>query len=462
MKNLFIKNGTIVTDSRSFKADIYVKDGKIHAIDEEIPYESQETKIIDASGQLVIPGGIDPHVHFDLPSPAGPSSDDFKSGSLAALAGGTTTIIDFVTPNRGQSYIEALKERKKIADGCHCDFSFHVSPTWWGPNSEREIEQCIKEEGISSFKIYMAYKDVIGLEDDQILKVMKAVKKYGGMVTMHCEEGDMVTSLRKKFIEEGHTSTAYHPLSRPALAEEKAIKKAVLMAEETGCTLYVVHVSTRGGVQTLHEAKSHDVKVYGESCPQYLLLDSKIYEFPFKRSAPFVMSPPLRSREHRDTLWDGISDGTIQSIGTDHCPFNLKGQKDRGINNFTQIPNGAGGVENRLSLLFTYGVLAGKINLHEWVSLCSTFPAKVFGLGNRKGQIKPGYDADLVIWDPHHKKIIQPENQHQNCDSNIFEGFPLVGEAKMVLRQGQLVYNSGKFQDLSKGEFIFRSLPENI
>lgn len=457
---LLIKNGLLINADQSLNADILCEGNKIIQIESDISIEVD--KIIDASDCYVFPGGIDPHVHMHLPSPAGYSADDFLSGSKAALFGATTTIIDFVTPKKGQSLIEALEERKKEAANSVIDYSFHVSPIEWTDTTEEEIRQCIQEEGITSFKIYMAYKNSIGLDDEDIKKVMRAVSKYGGIVLAHCELGDDIEVLRNNFAKQGNLSPEFHPRSRPAKLEAIAVKKFIDMGKETDCPIYIVHVSAKGSLHYIQKGQQNGQKVYAETCPQYLLLDDSKYEGSFGQTAPFVMSPPLRTKFDNEALWQAISDETVQTIGTDHCPFTLE-QKEHGKDDFRKIPNGAGGVEHRMALLHTYGVLTNKITLNQYVNLTSTQAAKIFGLYPQKGVLQVGSDADILIWNPKAESIISAKTHHQNCDTNIFEDVKTRGNIEHVVLQGKLVKIDEKnMTKHRKGSFLARLLTSNF
>lgn len=448
-----IKNGTIVTSEKSFKADILIKNGKISQIgniQSSVSFEQE----IDATGCYILPGGIDPHVHMHLPTSAGYSADDFYTGSKAALFGGTSTIIDFVTPKKGQSLPDALAERNKEAKSSIIDYSFHVSPIEWTDTTEKEINKTIKE-GINSFKVYMAYKESIGLNNIDLFKVMKAVGKTEGIVTVHAELGDDIEELRNAFFQQGKTEPKYHPLSRPAEMEAEAVKKAIELAEKANCALYIVHVSAKKSLEHIKKAQQKGQKVYAETCPHYLLLNDSKYEGSFEKTAAFVLSPPLRKKEDNEALWKAIINNTIQTIGTDHCPFTLE-QKKEGLSDFRKIPNGAGGVEHRLALLYTYGVLQNKLSINKFVDLISTRTAKIFGLYPQKGVIAVGSDADLVIWDPDKKTVILSKTHHQNCDINIFEGFETKGAAKFMIIKGEIVLKNGKLVNEAKGQFLKR------
>jgi dihydropyrimidinase len=460
LKKILIKNGFVVTPDESYQGSLLIEAGKISKVF-RLPSPSQSAdEVIDAGGRMIIPGAIDPHVHFALETPGGTSGDDFYTGTRAAIAGGTTSIIDFVTPERNESLSDALKKRKKVAEKSLIDWGLHMSITNWNEQTALEIKQCVEEEGISSFKLYLAYQKTIGIDDEQLALTMEAIGQAGGIALLHCEDDALIAHLQNKFIKQGMTSPAFHPKSRPVEAESTAVMKALNYGAILKCPLYVVHVSAGASIDLIAQAQDAGTIVFAETCPQYLLLDESNYELPFKESAKYVMSPPLRGSFDRWKLWKALKDKTIQSIGTDHCPFNLRGQKDKGVNNFTTIPNGAGGVEHRPALLFTYGVLANRITANRWVELISANPAKIFELADKKGDIKPGMDADIVIWNPDKPNFISAENHHQNCDSNIFEGFKTKGAAEMVMVNGKVVYNNGEIKlDNAHGKYLFRKRP---
>ncbi len=455
---LLIKNGQIINADSGLKADILCENGIIQAIAPRIS-DSKADSIIDAAGLYVLPGGIDPHVHMHLPTPAGFSADDFYSGSKAALMGGTTTLIDFVTPTKEQSLPEALQARKEEARDSLIDYSFHISPVQWTPTTGKEIQICIEDEGITSFKIYMAYKKTIGLEDALIRKVLKSVGRYGGLVTAHCELGDEIEKRREDFIKNGKTGVEYHPLSRPAHLEAGAVARLLQMAKNENCPVYIVHVSTQQSLPFIEKAQKQGQAVFAETCPQYLLLDDTKYQGAFTGAAPYVMSPPLRKKEDNEGLWKALANSGIQTTGTDHCPFTIA-QKRNGETDFTQIPNGAGGVEHRLALLYTYGVLKQKISLHKWVAVSSTNAAKLFGLYPEKGVIKEGSDADLVLWNPHSESVISSKTHHSRADNNIFEGFSIKGNPEYVIAKGVILLEKGILQKTSRrGNFLKRKPP---
>jgi len=428
-KEMLIENVRIINSDSQICGNIHINNGKIEAID--------EVSEKNCSRIIALPGGIDPHVHFALPTAVGNSTDDFETGSLAAIAGGTTTIIDFVTPAKNESFIEALEKRKKEAALSKTNFALHVSPTWWGENSAKEIEQCVKNHNVNSFKVYLAYKNSVGIDDKILAEVFETVKNSGGIVTLHCENGDLIDLLRRKAIEKNNTSPLFHYLTRPAAAEAEAVNRAIELAKVIGVPIYIVHVSSRQAVKLIEKAQKRGQKVYAETCPQYLVLDNSVYYNNFEQSAKYVISPPIRSKKHQLSLWKAIKRGVIQTIGTDHCPFNLKGQKDVGINNFTLIPNGAGGVEYRLRLLYTYGVAENKITMQKLVEITAENAARIFKLKN-KGRVEVGYDADIVLFDENFEETVTLQNQVQKCDSNIYEGFKLKGKIINTIIGGKI------------------------
>ena len=456
MSYILIKNGTLINANASFEADVLIKNNSIALIGQNIPKPLSAT-VIDASGKYLIPGGIDPHVHLDLPTPAGNSSDDFYTGSKAAIAGGTTSFIDFVTPSKGESLIKALNERKTIAQNSLADCSFHMGITWWDSSLEAEIKQCIEKEGITSFKTYLAYKGSIGISYDELFEAMKVVAKYNGMITVHCEDGDKVIELQQELIKNGKTAPRYHALSRPAIVEAEAVEKVLQMAAITQCKTYLVHISAALSMQKINEYNLPNV--LAETCPHYLLLNESVYNNDSFETAKYVISPPLRSLDDNILLWEDLGNNHIKTIGTDHCPFNLKGQKDAGLNDFTKIPNGAGSIEYRLPLLYTYGVLTGKISKEQWVAVCSSNAAEVFGLSAKKGKIAVCQDADIVIWNPDIEYYADANEQFQRCDSNIYQGFKLKGKAEKVFCKGQLIFENGIFlTEAIKGSFLSRKV----
>ncbi len=439
MESKLILNGTLINAGSTIKADLLLIDGKIAAIGENFAKLYPGIGILDVTGKLIFPGGIDPHVHFALPTPAGSSCDDFRSGSKAAMAGGTTFFMDFVTPGMGQSLKEALLQRQAEAAISLLECRLHMGITWFDDTIPAQMEWCVKEAGINSFKAYLAYKGSIGIEYAALEQVMITAAALDALVLVHCEEGDTILSYQQEFLKQGKTAPRYHALSRPVETEATSVKKVIDLCRKTGCHTYIVHTSTALSIEHIRQAKKEGLPVYCETCPQYLLLDESVYHQPLPDSLKYVISPPIRSKANQEALWLAIQDGTVNVISTDHCPFNTLCQKDQGISDFTRIPNGAGGVEHRLKLLFTYGVLTGKISLQQFVSLTSNNAAGIFGLYPRKGEIAIGSDADLVIWDPDFRSVISTETNIQRCDEDIFEGMEVKGNAWIVLVNGEIL-----------------------
>ncbi len=446
---VLIKNGTIVTALDQYVGDVLCRDGKITGIGRDLT-ASGDDEVIDASGQYVFPGGIDPHVHMELPFMGTVSADDFETGTAAGVAGGTTSIIDFVIPGRGDDYDEALRWWHEKADKAVADYAFHMAITWWGDDTAKVMRRCVQEEGINSFKTFMAYRGAIGVDDHELIQVMKTSKELGSLVTVHAEHGDMVVELQNSLFAAGHTEPKYHPMSRPAPVEGEATARAAMLARMTGQPLYVVHVTCEPSIDAIAKARAQGQTVYGETCPQYLLLDDSVYDKPDFEGAAYVMSPPIRPLGHQDKLWAALKAGVLQTVATDHCPFNQAKQKEMGKDDFRLIPNGAAGIEHRLSLMYTYGVLENRITLNEFVDLTSTRAAKIFGLYPRKGSITPGADADLVVFDPEATGTISAATHHHKVDRNIFEGFAVKGLASHVVCNGRVQYKNGKL-DVEKG-----------
>jgi len=454
--NILILQGKVITYKTTEVTDILIVKNKIAAIGNNLKI-TDNTKIIDATDKYVFPGGIDPHVHLNLPTPAGPSSDNFETGTIAAIYGGTTSIIDFVTPNKNESLISAFNKRIIDAKNSKTDYGFHMGITSWNKNTAKEIEHCVNELGITSFKTYMAYKGAIGIEENELFEVMKIASKLHVVVTVHCELGDEILKLQKKYISRKKTSPKYHALSRPNYVEAESVKHVVELSKKTKCIVYIVHTSTKESVKIIETAQKNGITVFSETCPQYLLLDDSVYNKPYPNSLKYVISPPVRKKSDQNSLWKAIKNKTVQFVATDHCPFNTKGQKAIGKNDFTKIPNGAGGIEHRLALLYTYGVLKNKISINEFVAITSSNPAKVFGIYPQKGEIAVGSDADIVIWNPKTKNIISAKTHHQKCDSNIYEGFKTVGKAETVILNGKIVLQKNMLSLKSqKGKYLKR------
>lgn len=455
---ILIRNGDIVTVQKRWRGDIRCREGRIVELGESLEAGSDE-EILDASDRFVFPGGVDPHVHMELPVAGTVSSDDFESGTAAALAGGTTTIVDFVHPERGESFLEALEARRDEARKAVADYGLHMAVTWWGEETARWMADCVHREGIPTFKLYMAYKDTVGLEDADLIRALESAHSLDARVLVHAEHGDMVEHLRCHLAAEGSLGPEAHPLSRPPELEGEATSRMGILAGLTRASAYIVHVTCRQAVEAVRQAQESGQEIYGETCPQYLLLDETVYEKPDFEAASYVIAPPIRAAEHQEALWQALRTGTLQVVGTDHCPFNLEGQKELGRNDFRRIPGGAAGVEHRLALLYSYGVKQGRIELQQFVDLVSTRPAQLFGLYPRKGSISVGADADLVLWDPEATGIISAATHHHRCDRSIFEGFPLTGLPSTVIAAGRVQYQDGDLAvERGAGRYLTRSL----
>ena len=441
--SLFIHGGTVVNADNSSRADVYIEGGLIKAVGLDLIVPS-DAEVIDASGQYVMPGGIDPHTHMQLPFMGTVASEDFYTGTAAALAGGTTMIIDFVIPNPGQSLMEAYQIWRGWAEKSCADYSFHVAVTWWDDSVHADMAQLVTEEGVNSFKHFMAYKNAIMAEDEVLYNSFSRALDLGAMPTVHAENGEMVFQLQKKLLEMGMTGPEAHPLSRPPAAEGEAANRAIRLAEVIGVPLYLVHVSTQDALDEISKARAKGQRVYGEALAGHLLIDDSIYRHPdFEVAAAHVMSPPFRSKEHQAALWQGLQSGNLQTTATDHCCF-CADQKAAGKDDFTLIPNGTAGVEDRLTVLWTNGVATGKLTMEEFVAVTSTNSAKIFNIYPQKGVIRAGADADIVVWDPVASKVISAKTHKQNIDFNIFEGMKVTGLASHTISAGQLRYKNGE------------------
>ncbi len=438
-----IKNGTIVTASDIYRADILIENEKIIALEAETTVDADE--ITDASGMLIFPGAIDVHTHLDMPFGGTVTADDFTSGTIAAAAGGTTCIVDYALQTPGKFLQEALEDWHKKAEGkCAIDYGFHVAVTDLNESVLAEIPLLV-EEGYPSFKLFMAYKGVFQVDDATLLKVLKQSGDAGGLVLVHAENGDVIDLLTREMLAAGHVEPLYHALSRPPQAEEEAVNRFITMIELSESPGYVVHLSDAGALGRVAESRVRGLPVYAETCPQYLFLDLDRYSEPDFGGAKYVMSPPLREAGNEDFLWSGLASGSLQVVASDHCSFNLKGQKDLGESDFTKIPNGAPGVETRVQLLYAEGVEGGRIGINKFVDLVSTAPARLFGLYPQKGTIAVGSDADLIIFDPEAEFTISQSSQYQNVDYNPYEGFKGRGVPQKVYSRGSLIFENNKY-----------------
>ena len=441
-KSLLIKNGTIVTASDHYLANVYIEGEKVHSIGKNL--DPKADQIIDAKGLYLFPGGIDPHTHMELPFMGTYASDTFETGTLAGLFGGTTTIIDFAIQTKGESFKTTLDKWHKKADGNAAgDYAFHLGVTDFNENTRSEIKDIATKHGISSFKIFMAYKGALMIDDRQIIGLMNEVKNYGGIVTTHAENGDLIDELITEFKKQGKVSPKYHPLSRPEIAEAEATGRIIDIAYHGGHPLYIVHMTCEGALNRVKDALKRNQKINVETCIQYLLLDDSLYESPGFEGAKWVFSPPLRKLKDQIALWEGINQGIVHTVATDHCPFCMD-QKKLGEKDFSKIPNGMPGIEHRIELLFSEGVLKEKISINKFVEVISYAPAKTFGLFPKKGTIAIGSDADIIIFDPNQKHTISAKTHHHKCDYSAFEGWKVQGKCKTVILRGNIAIDDGK------------------
>jgi dihydropyrimidinase len=453
MKTL-IKNGRIVTAVDDYHADVLIEDGTISLIGKTLDIEAD--KVIDASGKLVIPGGIDPHTHMDLPFGGTSSSDDFFTGTRAAAFGGTTTIIDFAVQNKGESMLKGVDTWHEKAQGkAVIDYGFHLITTDFEDSHKPEMFKLI-DEGITSFKLFMAYPGVFLSDDATIYRAMSAAGERGGLVCMHAENGIVINEIIKKFLAEGRTAPKYHALTRPTLAEAEGVHRAIALAEMAETPVYIVHLSCTDALNQVRQARDRGVLAFAETCPQYLFLSIDDYGDDWN-GAKYVMTPPLREKHNQADLWKGLRMGDLHVIATDHCPFCMKDQKELGRDDFSKIPNGAPGVEYRMELIYNGGVVENRISLNRFVELTSTAAAKMFGMFPKKGTIAVGSDADIVIFDTEKEHTFTLEAQHMNVDYCAYEGKTVKGKVETVLSRGRVVIENGEcLVDKGSGEFVKR------
>ncbi|NOT34257.1 MAG: dihydropyrimidinase [Candidatus Eisenbacteria bacterium] len=440
---LLIKNGEVVNAGERFGADVRCDDGRISEMASRLEPRTGDT-VIDALGKYVMPGFIDPHVHMELPFMGTVSADDFETGTASGVAGGTTCIIDFCIPAPGESMLAALATWQMRASKAVADYTFHMAITSWGPKSADEMRSVVQDHGITSFKVFMAYKGAIMVDDGALYDVMQHAAKLGAVVTVHAENGEAVWHLQRALLARGCTGPEFHPVSRPSSVEGEATERALMMARLHGATAYIVHMTCRESMQALERAKLRGQHCYGETCPQYLLLDDTVFDKPDFGGSAYVMSPPIRppGQGHHEALWSGLTNRLLDSVGTDHCPF-LHEQKKAGLEDFTKIPNGAAGIEDRLVMLHTYGVLGRHFDLCRMVELGSAAPARIFGLTS-KGSVAVGKDADLVVFDPAAKGTRSARTHHSKADRSIFEGFETVGRIASTIVAGAVAFDGTK------------------
>lgn len=456
--SLLIKNGTIVTASDTYNGDIYIDEGIIKEIG--INLNKASVKVIDAKGKYVIPGGVDVHTHLNLDVGIAVSNDDFYTGTVAAACGGTTTIVDHMGFGpRGCNLKHQVDVYHSYADGnAVVDYGFHGVIQHINENILDEMERIVKEEGIPSFKVYLTYDYM--LKDEEVLKVFKRLKELGGITTVHCENHGSIKLLREYYVENGFKTPKYHPLSRPAEAEGEAVNRMISLADMADdAPLYIVHLSSKIGLSYIKMAHERGESVYAETCPQYLVLDDSRYEQEDNEGLKYIMSPPLRKRGDIEALWKGIKDGHIKTIATDHCPFAFNKDKQLGKDDFTKCPNGAPGIEERIPLIFSEGVMKNRISINKFVEVCSTNPAKIFGLYPKKGTIQVGSDGDIVIIDPNIEKVLKVEDLHSNVDYTAYEGIKIKGYPIYTILRGEIIAKDNTFIGKKGcGEFLKRSI----
>ena len=465
-----IRGGTLITPSGPVNADLGIAGGRIAAIGFDLVGE----RVIDATGKLVLPGAIDPHVHLQMPAGAVTSSDDWETGTIAAACGGTTTVIDFVEPEvvdvrRGEvtsPLRTSLAARRAEAEGrAVIDFGLHMTLLDASPATLAEIPSVV-EAGCTSFKTYLTYAG-FKLDDDAFIAALEAVGRAGGIALVHAENDAGIRYLQRKFLAEGRVEPRYHPRSRPAGTEAEAVERALALAEIAGCPLYVVHISTQRGAEAVSRARARGQTAIGETCPQYLLLTDAEYDRPGFDGAKFICSPPLRVAADNAALWAHLAANDLSTVGTDHCPFFYAGQKDLGAPDapppFNRIPGGMPGIESRLALLYTFGVAQGRLSLARWIDVCCAAPARLFGLAGRKGALTVDADADVVIFDPEREVMISRASLHENCDYSPYEGYQLKGYPVLTMLRGRVIARDGEFVGGSGGgRFLVRDTSRQV
>jgi dihydropyrimidinase len=457
-----IRNGTIVTATDTYLSDVGISGGKISVIGLDLPVDGAQ-KVIEARGMLVMPGGIDVHTHLDMPFSGTMSADDFESGTIAAAYGGTTTLIDFAIQYKGQTLRHAFDTWMKKADGkAVIDYAFHCIITDIAGAQLDEMRAFVRE-GVPTFKLFMAYPGVFMLDDASIFKAMNAAANSGGMICMHAENGGAIDVIVQRALAEGKRAPKYHALTRPVTLEAEATARAIALAEIAGTPVYIVHLSCNEALEKVREARDRGLRVYAETCPQYLYLSLENMDAPGFEGAKYVFTPPLREKWHQEKLWRGLTKDDLQVVSTDHCPFCMKEQKELGKDDFTKIPNGGPGIEHRLSLVYNGGVHGGKFSPNRFVQLVSTAPAKLFGLYPRKGTVAVGSDADLIVFDPNEEQIISVKTHHMRVDYSMFEGTRVKGVTNTVLSRGRTIIDNGRFTGKAgAGEFLKRENPARL
>ncbi|MDT5268746.1 MAG: dihydropyrimidinase [Acidobacteriota bacterium] len=449
-----IRNGRVVTAVDDYRADILIEGETVSTIGAKLDIEADV--VIDAAGKLVIPGGIDPHTHMELPFGGTEASDDFRTGTIAAAHGGTTSIIDFAVQYKGQALMEGLDNWHKKAEGkCAIDYGFHLITTELEDNQTEELHT-VMDEGVTSFKLFMAYPGVFLADDATIFRAMSAAGERGGLICMHAENGIVINEIIKRALQQGRTAPKYHALTRPTIAEAEGVHRAIRLAEMAESPVYIVHLSCADALEQVREARDRGLPAFAETCPQYLFLSIEDYGESFE-GAKYVMTPPLREKWNQEELWKGLKTDDLQVISTDHCPFCMKEQKELGRDDFSKIPNGAPGVEHRMSLIYDGGVAQNRVSINRFVELTSTAAAKMFGLFPRKGTIAVGSDADIVIFDPAREQVISAATHHMNVDYSAYEGRKVQGVVETVLSRGSVVVENNEFKGRAgAGQFLKR------
>jgi dihydropyrimidinase len=455
---LLIRGGTVVNADREFKADVLCVDGKIAAVGAAAATQAPSgAATLDASGQLLLPGGIDPHTHMQLPFMGTVAADDFYDGTAAALSGGTTSIIDFVIPDPQQPLMDAFRNWRGWSEKAAADYGFHVAVTWWSEGVHADMGTLVKDEGVNSFKHFMAYKNAIMCDDETLVNSFRRALELGAMPTVHAENGELVYLLQQEVVKMGITGPEGHPLSRPPMVEGEAANRAIAIADVIGVPIYIVHVSCIESAEAIARARARGQRVYGEVLAGHLVIDDSVYRHPdFATAAAYVMSPPFRPKGHQEMLWRGLQSGQLHTTATDHCVF-CAPQKAAGRDSFTKIPNGCGGVEDRMSVIWDAGVNTGRLTPSEFVAITSANCAKLFNIYPRKGCIVEGADADIAVWDPKATKTISKTTQKSKGDFNIFEGRHVRGVASHTVSQGKLVWANGDLRAVrGAGRYVKR------
>lgn len=456
--SILIKGGHIVTASDNYVGDIYVEDETITLIGESLDMSAD--RIIDASGKYVIPGAIDPHTHLEMPFGGTITCDDFTSGTVAAAFGGTTSLVDFCIQMPGETFDTALGNWHEKIERCKpvIDVGFHIAITDLHDGGTLEDLAKLPAEGITSYKLFMAYKGAVMVDDETLFNVMRVAADTGALVMVHAENGDAIDILVKEALAAGNVDPVWHARTRPPITEGEATNRAIQLARVAGAPLYVVHVSCKEAIDPIAKARDADWDAWGETCPQYLFIDETALEKPDFEGAKYVYTPPPRPKENQDELWHALRSGVLSAVSTDHCPFNFDGQKTLGKDDFSLIPNGGVGIENRLHMLHHFGVREGRITMNRLVELCSTAPAKFFGMYPKKGTIAVGSDADLVVWDADKELTISAETHHSNSDYTLFEGTEVRGAPELVTVRGQVIVDGDELVAApGAGQFVKRA-----